>query len=141
LSLFGGHFFTVWRYKNALTGVSTRTDFQRLLGGLPLRLASASIGTEPRCAADTATVPPFGDNGTALTTAFGSGIDPDFCQQTQVVFAFPIAALTFRRAASEALRIERLPAVSAFNPNADFALPPIPRFECGVGISTDFDAW
>jgi hypothetical protein len=115
--------------------------FTVFLGGLPPRFAGASIGTVLRCAADTATIPPLGDNGTALTTAFGSRIDPDFCHQTQVSLAFPIAALTFRRAASEALRIERIPAVSAFNPDADFALPPILRFECGVGVSTDFDAW
>jgi hypothetical protein len=115
--------------------------FTVFLGGLPSGLASASIGTELRCAADTANIPPFGYNGTALTTALGSRIDPDFCHQTQVVLVFAIAALTLRRAASKAPRIEGLPAVSAFNPNADFALPPIPWFECGVGIRTDFDAW
>jgi hypothetical protein len=118
----------------------TEPIFTVFLGGLPPRLASASIGTELRRAADTTTIPPLGNDLTAPTTTFGRRIDPDFCHQTQVVFTFSVAALTFRRAASETFRIEGLSAVSAFNPDADLALPPILRFECGVGIRTDLDA-
>ena len=116
--------------------------FTVFLGGLPPRLASASIGTELRCAADTSTIPPFGDNGPAtLASALASRFDPDLGHKTQVVLTLAIAALAFRRAAAKALGIVGPSAVGAFNPNANFALPPIPRFECGVGIRTDFDAW
>jgi hypothetical protein len=100
----------------------TEPIFTVFLGGLPPRLASASIGTELRRAADTTTIPPLGNDLTAPTTTFGRRIDPDFCP------------------ASETFRIEGLSAVSAFNPDADLALPPILRFECGVGIRTDLDA-
>jgi hypothetical protein len=115
--------------------------FTVFLGGLLPRLASATIATELRCAADTATIPPFRDNRTALTAALGSRIDTDFCHQTQVVLVFAIAALTLQRAASKAPRIEGLPAVSAFNPNADLASTSVPRLECGVRIRTDLKGW
>jgi hypothetical protein len=116
--------------------------FTVFLGGLPPRPASASIGTELRCSADTATIPPLGDNGTATPTAtLGSRFDPDLGHKTQVVLTLAIAALAFRRAAAMALGLVGPSAVGALNPNTNFALPPIPRFECDVGIRTDFDAW